>query len=1235
MKLEEYLYPETEEAFEDLVVDLVRAEFRLPLPPTRFGRRGQRQKGIDLNWRLESGSHQAAQCKHYLNAKLTTAHIDHDLGLAHTLMPQLDALIFVTSGDRDSALSEYVANCTLHGRPTVTIWFWQDVVAMLARHQLLGLLSDDWIARRLPNYLARNGLSLQPLPGAAAMGPAPAPGASPLQLEMEAALRAGHAMTVVARLGESDVEIDEALRQLLARAYFQLHNGDEVLALAAGAAPPRLRALAGVVLAQRGNAAEARRAAIEARAGSSPGDLPYVVALELLAELQSDGATYDEIEALVPDTFREHPAMRGVLGDAALRSGRHELAIAHYLNAEANDPQTSIFRRINLRAAELGSALRRRPFGDHVLKQGPLRDEIAEIARALQQEDSASLAPAARRVLQHNLGVAAMLAGQQDVALTAAHCALTLSPNDVSLWLRYLYTLAVYDAELDPALVQQAPPNPHVALALSEAWARVGDLTRARALLTEALAQADLSEELLSHLQTQVAYLQGPPGPLDLPRAEALFTLAQTLPWPAPALRRLMFDLDNPALDPIANALRDWLPNANLTNFDDDDAVTLAALLVHRDKPIDAARWLPELRARAALPDDSPDPSVVPVLVDVLLATRRLEEALDRTAAWCAASPSSIGARYRRTRALYERGELAQALDELLAAHQAIRAAPVLWEMAVSLAHLSGRVREVRRAFRTWQVPTVRSPSDFTSLYFALAATHDRRLRTLALQSLQRHGDLQAIAPRVIGLTVRHARVAEPDHVAPDCVVDLRHPSGRVWSYWMGAPPPPLPGLAEGAWLAPVMGGRVGDDVTLLDGPFAGLTVKIVGIKQPLRLLAEQAQKVAAATGEIELVDEDIDALIARMRNMMVAQQAMTSQRLAIGQNGGFPAVVMAQIFQCSPRQFGHASLEWRPRSHGGQREVREAEATCLAKAQSVVLDPLTLCVIVEAELEDMLDVLPAPLWITGETRRTLQEWYFTEREALQGLGTIRLGRGRKIQMQEHLPSQRVMLRKFWGRVQLFVERRCTVAPRPSDDSVAQFAHLEESFDDSTVATLATAKHHEAVWLCDELALRDGLAQPNCVSAVSLQSLLHEAFRRGVPSRRQTVRAFARLASTGRHFLAIPYAALPLAWNLASHERGTTLRALLSAVKDAEAVPTWRAALNLLVANEKLRQKDRRLGIARRKLVPMTLRALPELPQQVAESLGRTIANNWLGDLRPLCRAVQRWLRRERKGKKN
>jgi tetratricopeptide (TPR) repeat protein len=1229
VKLEEYLYPETEEAFEDLVVELVRAEFRPPLPPTRFGRKGQRQKGIDLNWRLESGSHQAAQCKDYLKTKLTRAHIDHDLALAHTLTPPLEALIFVTSGDRDSSLSEYVANRTLHNRPTVAIWFWQDVVAMLERHQLLGLLSDDWIARRLPNYLARNGLSLQPLAGAAAMGPAPDPNASALQREMESALRAGHATMVVARLGEAGVERDEALRQLLARAYFQLHNGDQVLALAGEAAPPRLRALAGVVLAQRGNAAESRRAAIEARTGASPGDLPYVVALELLAALQLDGATYEEIETLVPDAFRDHPALRGVLGDAALRSGDHDLAVEHYQHAEANDPQPSVLRRLNLCAAELGAALRRRPFGDHVLKPGPLRDEIAEIARALQREDSASLDPTARRVLQHNLGVAAMLSGQQDVALAAAHCALSLSPDDVNLWLRYLYVLTVYDAEIDSALAEQAPPDPHVALALSEAWARAGDLTRARGFLTDALAQADVSDELRCHLQTQAAYLQGPPGPLDLSRAGTLLTLAQTLPWPAPALRRLVFDLDNPALEPIASALKDWLPSANLTNIDDEDAVTLAALLVHRDKPIDAARWLPALRARAALPDQSPDPTVVPVLVDVLLATRRLEEALSRTAAWCAVSPSSTGARYRRTRALYECGDLHQALDELLAAHEATRAAPVLWAMAVSLARLCGRVREVRRVLRTWPVPEVRSPSEFTSLYFALAATHDRRLRALALESLNRPGDLQAIAPRVIGLTARHARTTEPDQVAADCVVDLRHPGGRVWSYWMGAAPPPLPGLAEGTWLAPVMGGRIGDDVTLLDGPFAGLTLTIIGIKQPLRLLAEHAQQVAAASGEIELVDEDMDAIVARMRDMLLAQQAMTAQRLAIGQNGGFPAVVMAQIFQCSPRQFGHASREWRPRSHGGQREVREAEATCLAKAQSVVLDPLTLCLIVEAELEDMLGVLPGPLWITGETRRTLQEWYFTEREALRGLGTMRLGRGRKIQMEEHLPSHRLMLRRFWGRVQQFVERRCIVAPRPSDDSVAQFALLEEAFDDSTIATLATAKHHEAVWLCDELALRDALAQPNLVSAVSLQSLLHEAFRLGgAPSRWQTVRAFARLASTGRHFLAIPYAALPLAWNLASHERGTTLKALLSTVKDAEAVPTWRAALNLLVANEKLRQKDRRLGIARRKLVPMTLRSLPDLPRQMAESLGRTLANNWPGDLRPLRRAVQRWLRK-------
>jgi hypothetical protein len=111
---------------------------------TRFGRKGQKQYGVDVYGKPIDlqGRYRAAQCK--LRTKddaLTEAQIEKEVGDARGFPHPLDALIIVTDLPRDTNTQILIDRISerevRNGGFKVLIWFWEDVTERLATYTKL------------------------------------------------------------------------------------------------------------------------------------------------------------------------------------------------------------------------------------------------------------------------------------------------------------------------------------------------------------------------------------------------------------------------------------------------------------------------------------------------------------------------------------------------------------------------------------------------------------------------------------------------------------------------------------------------------------------------------------------------------------------------------------------------------------------------------------------------------------------------------------------------------------------------------------------------------------------------------------------------------------------------------------------------------------------------------------------------------------------------------------------
>jgi len=309
-----------------------------------------------------------------------------------------------------------------------------------------------------------------------------------------------------------------------------------------------------------------------------------------------------------------------------------------------------------LLAARLSRFGKRLPHADISLRDADLVAELDQLRTELRNEDRDLLDPAIRSVLLHNLSVVSMLMGDISACVEYARRALLDEPSNHDYWVRYGFSLAVSGLPGDPELLQNAPTDDaQIQLLLADIEHRSGEIDAAYTRTERALELPNLEPGLAARLESQLIVASGPPE-LDDGRVQKLLERATTSPFPGPFIVRLLGDPQFSAN--FSEQLGQIVEQADFSQTSPGERVALAGMLVACGFITNAAPFLPDLRNLLRLCDGIFDPSIAGVLMRILAATRRLQEAGAVSLEWCRSDPDNAYARWMRTQVLLRGGRL-------------------------------------------------------------------------------------------------------------------------------------------------------------------------------------------------------------------------------------------------------------------------------------------------------------------------------------------------------------------------------------------------------------------------------------------------------------------------------------------------------------------------------------------------------------------------------------------------
>jgi hypothetical protein len=128
----------------------------------RYGRRGQKQSGVDLiGYRASNDNWVGVQCKLRSGGKLSSREVEPDVKAAVELNPRLSEFVIATTANRDTELQDFARQCTERNLRdnlfVVDTFFWEDFEAFLQDESNLDILSrhySDFMVQVLPTGLA-------------------------------------------------------------------------------------------------------------------------------------------------------------------------------------------------------------------------------------------------------------------------------------------------------------------------------------------------------------------------------------------------------------------------------------------------------------------------------------------------------------------------------------------------------------------------------------------------------------------------------------------------------------------------------------------------------------------------------------------------------------------------------------------------------------------------------------------------------------------------------------------------------------------------------------------------------------------------------------------------------------------------------------------------------------------------------------------------------------------------
>lgn len=127
--------PADEKEFEQMTLDFVSYPYGWS---EIYGRRGQKQDGIDIAIRTETGEIIGVQCKNYQKTVINQNSIDQIIELAEKFEPSIVFLIIATTAIKDSNIQKYVYKLSKKrnemGKFRVALVYWEEISNFIKNH---------------------------------------------------------------------------------------------------------------------------------------------------------------------------------------------------------------------------------------------------------------------------------------------------------------------------------------------------------------------------------------------------------------------------------------------------------------------------------------------------------------------------------------------------------------------------------------------------------------------------------------------------------------------------------------------------------------------------------------------------------------------------------------------------------------------------------------------------------------------------------------------------------------------------------------------------------------------------------------------------------------------------------------------------------------------------------------------------------------------------------------------
>ena len=189
----------SEAEFESICTDILTGHYKRTF--SRYGRKGQKQYGIDIYCDIENKKKIVAQCKNYLSSKPNNfdTQIENDIKSA-TAKFNIDTFVIMTALDRDTRIQDFVTELNGKYQFSIELWFWEDIQEKI--------LSDiDLLVKHYPSFVISNIIEKLQL-GFKSKTTVES------EEEIKSKERLGNVLRILELACESDIEADDAQRMV-------------------------------------------------------------------------------------------------------------------------------------------------------------------------------------------------------------------------------------------------------------------------------------------------------------------------------------------------------------------------------------------------------------------------------------------------------------------------------------------------------------------------------------------------------------------------------------------------------------------------------------------------------------------------------------------------------------------------------------------------------------------------------------------------------------------------------------------------------------------------------------------------------------------------------------------------------------------------------------------------------------------------------------------------------------